>query len=144
MSVCPPASALHFGSNVRRHRNPVDFCPSAQKSALVVVCRGETLPDYGSSAKEFPNKLIRAFWSAPQHPSLISELSSLLRVSERTHGGAYRCVHNLPSDPLCDSQGSELCCEGKCKLFLLQSRVCNNPAFTLVLFSLKESSARYF
>lgn len=72
--------------------------PVPSKYALLVVCRGEDLPDYGSSAKELPNKLIGAFWSGPKHPALIAEQSFLLSFPGRTHGGAHHCVHGLRSD----------------------------------------------
>lgn len=68
---------FHFGSNQslrRRHRDRASsFRVHLQLSCFVPG--GEDLPDYGSSAKKLPNKLIRAFCSAPQHPAPSAELS---------------------------------------------------------------------
>lgn len=74
---------FHFGSNQslrrRRHRDRASsFRVHLQLSCFVPG--GEDLPDYGSSAKKLPNKLIRAFCSAPQHPAPSAELSMVSGV----------------------------------------------------------------
>lgn len=84
---------LHWCSNIWRRRKPHYFCPSTLKLALAVVSGGTALPDYGSSAKELPDKLIRAFWSAPQHSALIAEPS--LAVCFRTDSGEAHPVCSL-------------------------------------------------